>query len=246
MVHDPIPALERVSFFRDLSRPALEAVSARMVFRSLPSGHLLFKAGEPSRGAHILVTGRVEIYRATADGREQILHAETPVESIAELPLFDGGAYPASARTTEPSELYFLSLDDFQRLYREHPEIADAVIRNLGRRLRSLVKLVEKVSLKSVPGRVAATLLEMAERSAVRVDGGSFTLRRTQAELAHELATSRESVARALAEFRRNGWIEQEGPSVTLRSVIALERAAETAPHRVSGAKPQRFGAPGK
>jgi CRP/FNR family transcriptional regulator len=243
-VHDPIPALEGVSFFRDLSRPALEAVAARMVFRSLPAGRLLFKAGDPSRGAHILVAGRVEIYRATADGREQTLHAESPVESIAELPLFDGGEYPASARTTEPSELYFLSLDDFQRLYREHPEIADAVIRNLGRRLRSLVKLVEKVSLKSVPGRVAATLLEMAGRSAARVDGGSFTLRRTQAELALELATSRESVARALAEFRKNGWIEQEGPSVTIRSVIALERAAETAPHRVSGAKPQPFGAP--
>lgn len=238
MLHDPIPALEGVSFFRDLSRPALEAVAARMVFRSLPAGRLLFKAGGPSRGAHILVTGRVEIYRATADGREQILHEETPVQSIAELPLFDGGAYPASARTTEPSELYFLSVDDFQRLYHEHPEIADAVIRNLGRRLRSLVKLVEKVSLKSVPGRVAATLLEMAERSAAKVDGGSFTLRRTQAELAHELATSRESVARALAGFRRNGWIEQEGRSVTLRSVIALERAAETPPRGASGARP--------
>ena len=56
-------------------------------------------------------------------------------------------------RTSEPSELLFLSIDDFQRLYRQHPEIADAVIRNLGIRLRKLVKVVETMALEGQAGR---------------------------------------------------------------------------------------------
>ena len=227
MHHDPRDQLRKVSFFRDLSEEALELVARRMVYRAAPAGTILFRKGEPARGVYLLVKGRVEIYRSTADGREQVLHSETPVQSVAELPVFDEGEYPASGRTSEDSELYFLSRDDFERLYREHPEIADAVIRNLGRRLRKLVHVVEKVTLRSVPSRVAKTLLEVAERSGALMEGGRFSLPRTQSALAHELATSRESVARALGDLRRCGFIETEGRQVTIRSLRGLEDVAQ-------------------
>jgi len=218
--------LRSVSIFRELSPEAMEVVAARMIRRSVAEGSILFRKGETARGVYILVKGRVEIYRSTADGREQVLHSETPIHSVAELPIFDGGEYPASGRTAEDSEVYFLSLDDFQRLYREHPEIADAVIRNLGRRLRKLVRVVEKISLRSVPGRVAKTLLELAEKGGAAKDGGTFRLARTQAELAHELATSRESVARALGAMRTEGIIATEGGEVTILSLRGLEDVA--------------------
>ena len=226
-VHDPRDKLRKVSFFGDLSAEALEVVALRMVHRSAPAGTILFRKGEAARGVYLLVKGRVEIYRSTTDGREQVLHAETPVQSIAELPVFDEGEYPASGRTSEDSELYFLSRDDFERLYREHPEIADAVIRNLGRRLRNLVQVLEKVTLRSVPSRVAKTLLEAAENSGNLKEGGRFRLSRTQSALAQELATSRESVARALGDLRRNGVIETEGRKVTIRSLRGLEDVAQ-------------------
>jgi len=220
--HDPRETLRGVSIFRNLSRDAIDLVADRMVHRLVPAGSILFRKGEQARGVYLLVKGRVEIYRSTADGREQVLHSETPVQSIAELPVFDGGEYPASGRTAEDSELYFLSLDDFQRLYREHPEIADTVIRNLGQRLRQLVGVVETISLRSVPGRVAKTLLGQAEKAGVLKDGGSFQLQRTQSELAHELATSRESVSRALGEMRRNGVISTRGRRISILSLRGL------------------------
>jgi len=209
--------LRGISFFQDLSAEALELVCERMIRREVPTGSILFRKEEPARGVYVLTEGRVEIFRSTADGREQILHTEVPVQSIAELPVFDGGTYPASGRTAEDSELFFLSRDDFQRLYREHPEIADALVKNLGKRLRALVNVVEKISLRSVPSRVAALLLERAEKEGGRVDGGTFRLSRTQSDLASELATSRESVARALSDLRkrsgRRGPRRGKGPS---------------------------------
>ena len=223
----PIDKLKGISFFQDLSKDALDLFSERMVLRRVPAGTILFRKGEQARGVYVLLEGRVEIYRSTADGREQVLHSEAPVQSVAELPVFDGGPYPASGRTVEDSQLYFLSQDDFQRLYREHPEIADAIIRNLGQRLRGLVNVVEKVSLRSVPGRVAKALMEQAERSGSAKDGGSFVLSGTQSDLAHELATSRESVARALGDLRRGGIISSEGRRVKILSLKGLVELAE-------------------
>jgi len=220
--HDPRETLRNVSFFQNLSSEAIDLVAGRMVHRSLPAGSILFHKGDQARGVYLLVKGRVEIYRSTADGREQVLHSETPIQSVAELPVFDGGAYPASGRTAEDSEVYFLSQDDFQRLYREHPEIADAVIRNLGQRLRQLVGVVETISLRSVPGRVAKTLLVQAEKAGALKDGGSFHIQRTQSEMAHELATSRESVARALGEMRRKGVISTSGRQISILSLRGL------------------------
>jgi CRP/FNR family transcriptional regulator len=229
-----VEELKGVSFFQDLSQEALELVLKRMVRRRISSGTTLFRKGEQARGVYLLSKGQVEIYRSTPDGREQVIHVENPVESIAELPVFDGGPYPASCRTSQESEVLFLSLDDFKRLYREHPEISDAVIRHLGKRLRDLVRVVERSSLRSVPERVAKTLLEEAERVGVAKDGGTFTLHGTQSDLAHLLATSRESVARALGELRREGVIATDGRKVTIISLSQLVDLAQGE----SGAKP--------
>ncbi len=96
--------LKGISFFQDLSPEPLALVCERMVRREVPAGSILFRKGEQARGVYVLVAGRVEIYRSTPDGREQVLHTETPIQSVAELPVFDGGTYPASGRTAEDSD----------------------------------------------------------------------------------------------------------------------------------------------
>lgn len=215
--------LEKVPFFKGISEAAASAVAGRLVPRRAPAGTLLFRKGEAPRGVYILVDGEVEIYRMTSDGREQILHTERPVKLVAELPLLDGGSYPASGRTPVESRLYFLSLDDFRRLYREHPEITDQIIATLGQRLRKLLGLLEKISLREVPSRVALALLECARDAGQSRNGGAFSMPRTQAQMAAELATSRETVARALASFREAGWIRQRGREVEILDLRALE-----------------------
>ncbi len=221
--------LKRLPLFVRLGDGALVAVAERTVFKSFPRRSILFRKGEPCRGLYVVVEGSVRVYRANREGREQVLHTQGPGQPLAEVPLFDAGPYPASARALEDSRLLFLPIGDFQHLYRTHPEIADATIRELGRRLRKMVGLVEKISLRDVPARVAMTLLEYAEAAGALRDGGEFHLPRTQEELGAELATTRESVARALGRLRKGGLIQQEGARVRILSVDGLEAAASPA-----------------
>lgn len=221
-----IELLQSLTLFSGLSDASLEAVVDRTSERVYPRGAMVFRRGEICHGLYVVLEGQVKIYRSSPDGREQVLHIEGPGEPLAELPLFDGGPYPASARTLEESRLLFLPLDAFQSLYRQHPEIADAVIHDLGRRLRRLVSLVHRVSLKDVGARVATALIDYAEAADSFRDGAVFLLPRTQEELAAELATTRESVARALSKFRRAGIIVQDGPHIRILSAKHLAAQA--------------------
>jgi CRP/FNR family transcriptional regulator len=164
--------------------------------------------GEECRGLYIIEAGRVRIYRTNPEGREQVLHIEGPGRAVAELPLFDGGSYPASAVTLEETRLVFLPRADFEYLYRTHPDIAHAIIRALGRRLRHLVHLTETLAFRDVAARLALLLVGYAERSGRHTpDGIELTLNRTQEELALEIGAARESVSRAMKQLRRKGLI---------------------------------------
>jgi CRP-like cAMP-binding protein len=227
---EAIQALRKLSLFSRLSEEGLRAVAERSVFRNVSRDTILFRRGEPCRGLYVVVEGSVRVYRANLEGREQVLHTQGPGQALAEVPLFDGGPYPASARAMEDGRVLFLAADAFEWLYRNQPEIADSTIRELGRRLRRMVALVEKISLREVPARVAMTLLEHAERQTGTPGavprGTTFELRATHAQLAAELATSRESISRALSELRRRRVIAQQGTRVEILEPRRLEELA--------------------
>ncbi len=226
MSSETMEVLRTLPIFNRLSEDALSSVASRTVIKRYAKDKMLFRQGEEARGLFVVVAGAVKIYQSGPDGREQTLYVERPGRSFAEIPLFDGSSYPASARAAEESRILFLPRDAFQWLYRNNPDIADATIRELGQRLRRLVRLVDRLALKSVPARVAATLLEVAAAAGCARDGGELALRSTQEEMAAELGTTRESVSRALSTLRRRKVIRTEGQKVLILDFEALRQTA--------------------
>ncbi len=200
--------LQRVPLFAELDDAARRQVASRCVIRNVTRGTLLFSAGENCRGLYIVQTGRVRIFRTTPEGREQVLHVEGPGRAVAELPLVDGGTYPASAMAMEPSRLVFLARDDFERLYRSSSDIAQAIIRALGHRLRHLVHVTETLAFRDVAARLALLIAGFADDRGVPTAAGvSVALGRSQRELALEIGTARESVSRGMKQLVRRGLI---------------------------------------
>ncbi|HEX6816492.1 MAG TPA: Crp/Fnr family transcriptional regulator [Gemmatimonadaceae bacterium] len=227
-----VDLLRRIPLFAELGEDALVQLAERCVVRSVPAGHVLFTTGEACRGLYMIESGEVRIFRTDPTGREQILHIEGAGRTVAELPLFDGGPYPASALTTEASRLVFLPLTAFEYLYRTHPDIAQAVIRALGRRLRHLVHLTETLAFRDVAARLAMLLVGYARRGGTETDGGIvIELDRTQEELAHEIGTARESVSRAMKQLRRKKLIEPIGRNRILIPSIERLQALLPAEH---------------
>ena len=206
---DILTLLAQIPLFAGFGDEALKRLGARSIVRTYAPGHLLFSTGEPCRGLYVVESGRVRIFRTSPSGREQVLHVEGPGRPVAELPLFDGGAYPASAMTEVESRLAFVPRPEFEALYRANPDVADAVIRELGKRLRHLVHVTETLAFRDVAARLASFLAQFAEQHGTRTgDGVEIVLDRTREELSQELGTARESVSRALKQLAEKGVIQ--------------------------------------
>src|SRR5579871_1515252 len=121
--------LSRVPIFSDLSDTELKFLSDRTVSKRFAAGELIFQEGDPCAGLFVIESGDVRIFKASAGGREQVLTLEHAGNSVAELPVFDGGNYPASASAAGDCVLLFISRNDFRALCLEHPEVALKVLR---------------------------------------------------------------------------------------------------------------------
>ncbi|HEU4697806.1 MAG TPA: Crp/Fnr family transcriptional regulator [Gemmatimonadales bacterium] len=202
--------LRRLPLFAELDAAVLERLAARSVVRHVSAGTVLFTAGEACRGLYVIGRGRVRIYRVSPEGREQVLHVEGPGRPVGEVPLFDGGPYPASGVTLDDSELVFLPREEFERAYRESPEAAQIIIRTLGRRLRHMVQLTETLAFRDVAARLALLLAGYADRLGRPTERGvELHLVRTQEELSYEIGTARESVSRAFRRLERKGLLQR-------------------------------------
>src|SRR5215475_2244769 len=164
--------LRKTALFESLTDNEMQALASRAVRKRFHKDEQLFAEGDPCSGLFLVATGKVRIFKLSPSGREQILAVEGPGSSFAELPVFDGGDYPAAAAALEDTEVLFISRKDFQNFCREHPDVALKVIAVVGSRLRRLVGLIEELSFTTVRQRLIALILRLAQAEGVRSSVG--------------------------------------------------------------------------
>jgi CRP/FNR family transcriptional regulator len=216
--------IAQVPLFSSLSAREIDALAGRVIERHFRPGDLLFSEGDPCGGLHVLVAGTVKIIKTSTSGREITLHIESAPSSIAEVPLFDGGPYPATVVAVDAVHCCILCCRDFQALCRDHPEMPPKILAAVGRRLRALVSLIESLTFGNVRQRFARLLLELAE------DAGddTFALPITLQEIALRLGTAREVISRNMSRFQAEGLVSLRKREVVVLNRHGLLREAET------------------
>lgn len=226
---DLAQVLAKAPLLADLSTSELQLLAARTVRKLFASGELLFSEGEPCSGLHIIARGKVRIFKTSVNGREQVLALNGPGDTIAELPVFDGGPYPASASATEDAEIAFISRRDFHAYCLEHPEVALKVLAQVGARLRRLVGIIEELSFTTIRQRLIATLIKLAQSEGRTTDRGiEFQLPATHQELASQLGTVRELISRNLMRLQAEGLLVVDARHIVVRDIKGLTAQLES------------------
>ena len=221
--------LRRVSLFADLTETEIQFLAQRAVSRQYTANELVFSEGEPCAGMYVVESGHVRIFKSSAGGREQILTMEGPGGSVAELPVFDGGKYPASCAAADDAVLLFISKQDFHSLCLVHPQVALKVLKVVGRRLRALVNIIEELSFTTVRSRLISLLLRLSREGQQGPDGVELSLPGSNQELASHIGTVRELVSRNLSRLQAEGLIRLEGRKLILLDPAALQQEIESA-----------------
>jgi CRP/FNR family transcriptional regulator, cyclic AMP receptor protein len=209
--------LKQAALLSNLSDPELELLSARTVRKMFSKGELLFSEGEPCRGIQIIALGKVRIFKTSATG------------PIAELPVFDGGSYPASAIALENTEIAFISRKDFHAFCMEHPEVALKVLALVGARLRRLVGIIEELSFTTIRQRLVSTLIKLAQSEGKKTERGiELLLPASHQELANQLGTVRELVSRNLTRLQAEGLLEVDARQIIIKDLKGLSEVLNT------------------
>ena len=216
--------LKAAPLFASLDEPELNSLSERCAIQRFSAGETLFLEGEPCKGLYIVVTGRIRIFKTSANGREQVLAIEGPGSSVAELPVFDGGSYPASAAAMDNTEALFVSRAGLRAICLERPEVSLKILQVVGARLRRLVGIIEELSFTTVRHRLISWLLRQAAEEGRAGDRGVvFSMNATHQELAARIGTVRELVSRNLARLQAQSFIEMNGREIVILDKEGLE-----------------------
>jgi CRP/FNR family transcriptional regulator, cyclic AMP receptor protein len=227
-VSHALETLRRVQIFNGLTETELRFLAERAVPRTYSKGELLFMEGDPCTGLFVIESGRVRIFKSSPNGREQVLAVEGPGSSIAELPLFDGGNYPASTAAIGDAGIYFISKQDFHSLCLVHPQVPLKVLKVVGARLRRLVGIIEELSFTTVRSRLISVLVRLAKAGKKTPARLEIQLPPSNQELASEIGTVRELVSRNLSRLQAEDLIQMDGKTVTIPDLKRLQAELES------------------
>ncbi len=218
-----LDVLSTSQLFGGLPDAHLEKIRGAARERRVEKGELLFLDGDKGSGFYLVVEGVVKVSKLSPEGREQILHIARAGEAIGAVPVFSGATFPASAEALTPGRLLFFPREDFVGLIAGNPSLTMNLLAVLAQRLREFTVQIENLTLRELPGRLAAYLLHLSQ---ARGGGESITLDISKTLLSSILGTRPESLSRALGALRDRGLIEVDGPHIVLRDRYALEDLA--------------------
>lgn len=217
-------SLAEVPLFKGLTEEEYDELAMVVVDQEFARGRTIFSEGDDGVGFYVIITGQVKIYKLSPEGKEQILHVFGSGEPFAEAAVFAGSSYPAHAMALKNSRCFFIPREAFRNLIKDNPSLAMNMMASLSMRLKRFAHMIEDLSLKEVPGRLAAHLLYLHQEQGG--DRDEVELQIGKAHLASLLGTIPETLSRILTRMTRQGLIDSSGKTVRLLDRQGLEDLA--------------------
>lgn len=216
--------LRNDSFFCSLPKTALEAFDKMKYTASYPAGAVLFVEGQSPRGIYMLCKGRVKLSTTSAEGKTLILKIAQPGEVLGMHATVSGTPYEITAETGQPCQLNFVKREDFLNFLQKHGDACLKAAQHLSKDCQSAYQQIRSLGLShSAPERLARLLLEWTASSPEQAEP-KVKLALTHEEIAQIIGTSRETVTRVLADFRKRQIAVLKGSTLTVRNKGILEK----------------------
>ena len=217
--------ISKTPIFQNLSENDLNKIRRIAVDKFYNKGQTVFSEGDDGTGFYVVAAGKVKIYKVSLEGKEQILHIYGPGNPFGEVPVFSGEQFPANAQTLLKSHLLFFPRTAFTELIAKNPSLCLNMLAVLSMRLRQFTVQVENLSLKEVPGRLAAYLLYLTQEQEAE---DTVSLPISKGQLASLLGTIPETLSRILTKMSNSGLIDVSRGEIKLLDYDGLEDLSDT------------------
>ena len=213
--------IRRVPLFSLLTNDQAQSIADSVVKRRYRRGEIIVEHGRKSNALFILLTGRARVLTSDSRGREVILAVLQPGDYVGEMSLIDNEPHSATVRAEVQTDMLVLGRAEFARCLPENSSLSYAILRGLVQRLRNADRQIESLALLDVYGRVARSLLDMAEQN-----GDQLLIRNkvSRQDMAKIVGASREMVSRVMKDLEERGVIQtQENGSVVIKERLPAD-----------------------
>lgn len=211
--------LSENDLFRDLEPDEMNLVAERLPMATALGGEIIYAPGETGEALFVLKAGRVRLYRIAPDGRKLVLQTVGPGTAFGEMAFLGQTMTGSFAEAVDECTICIMSRVDIEQIMLDHPRVAVRLVRLMSGRLRAAEDRLEQMAFSPVSARLARLLLELQRDE--DVDGYSHQ------DLAELLGISRETVSRAMVEFKNEGWLRVDRRCIRLLDIEALREVAE-------------------
>ncbi|WP_319469809.1 Crp/Fnr family transcriptional regulator [uncultured Pseudodesulfovibrio sp.] len=208
------------SLFSRLGKDQLDRLVKHATVSRLPKRALFFSESSSRQGLHVLLSGQVKLFKVSDDGKEQTIFVFGPGEPFCLCSVFSDGRLPASLAALEDSEVLFISPAEYESMVREDPAILLNMMRVMSRRLKEAMDMIDSLSLKQVPSRLAAYFLS-------RERDGMVLLDLSYRELSKIIGITPEALSRALKKMGEDGLIRVDRSEVRIVDSGRLEEVRD-------------------
>lgn len=219
-----IDILKKAPVFSDLSDEDLEQISSVTIERNLRKGTIIFMEGDKGEAFYFIKSGKVKVYKTTPDGRELIFAILSEGDVFAEVALFNDVNYPAGTEVLEDACIGMIRNEDLEKLIINNSEIALHIIKVFSKKLYSSQQKVKELALGDTYTRTAQTIIKLAQSNGVQTSEGiEFQLNLSRQDLANLIGTARETVSRALSQFKKEGSIHIDRRKIIIKDMKKLQ-----------------------
>lgn len=218
--------MQDIELFSGVSSEKMRLLAAQSTYKKFKRGEMVIGETDPIRSFYVVVAGQLKLYRSSAEGREQTLQLLGPGDPFGLCTAFATDSFPASAMAIEDTTVLLIPGTVIEEAAKQEPALLLNIIRILSQRLKDSMNLIESLSLKELPGRVASFLRhESARSSGDKKTTVELTL--SQREMAKILGATPEALSRALRKMTNDGIISAAGRVITILDQKALEKLSE-------------------
>lgn len=216
--------LRQDSFFCNLPTPALQDFERIKFSSALPRGGVLFVEGQMPRGIYMLCKGRVKLSVNSRDGKTLIIKIVEPGEVLGLHACVAGIPYELTAETIQPCQVNFVKRDDFLKFLENHGDACLNAAQHLSSNCHNAYDMIRAIGLShSASEKLARLLLELITDSDKTKDGYRAKVGLTHEEMAQIIGSSRETVTRLLADFKKKKVATLKGSTLLVHDKPSLE-----------------------
>jgi CRP/FNR family transcriptional regulator, dissimilatory nitrate respiration regulator len=218
--------IQHVGLFAGVAREKMQGLILQSTYKTLQPGEIIVSEEDPIRAFYVVISGQLKLYKSSAEGKEQTLYLLGPGEPFGLCTAFATDSFPASVTAIEKSSVLIIPGMVMEAVAMKEPALLLNIIQILSRRLKESMTLVEALSLKEVPQRIAAFLLQ-AMPNKQNDKKNTFELTITQRELAKIVGATPEALSRSFKKMSNDKILHVDGRRINILNRDALQDLAE-------------------